>query len=786
MSAPAVPETIQIPPHPRILRALAEIDFDRWQCVAELVDNGFDEFLDMERAGEVGEETPRVHVALPKDARGRVVVSDNGRGMSLDRIKDATRAGFSGNDPLSKLGLFGMGFNVATARLGGVTNFLSTRVGDRQWVGVRIDVREMGEDFSVPVERVAKDDPAEHGTKIEIFDLNQLALPFTDPTHRTRLRSQLGAIYSHLLEGRGYELVVDRTPVSPYRHCVWSAERSVTRAGKEIKARIEIDETLPRAKVCLECGAWQDEENERCHQCDSEGLDSRERRVRGWLGISRELSSKEFGIDFLRNGRKIMRFDRRLFEWVDPDDPSGAAIPEYPVEVPYQRGRIVGEIHLDHVPVIYTKDAFDFSDRAWKTAVRIIRGETSLLPKTANARGDSPNESPLAQLHTGYRRNDPGANYLTAGDGEQRLDTSDWVAAFHKGDSEYEQDTKWWEAATDHDRLKEEIKLDKERRKRAQEESDRDERRDPTNEFFEGGEDDTLDAPTPRPAPAPPRPLTERERIEGWEAAARPLPALKGEYASRMVGGQAVSLDAFAVSGSPLVPEEGAVRLPVHLVSRPKGAFRAFVDLDHPLFVEFDDDPEDLVLFALAQMLITRSRSGSSAFLASVYADLKERYLGRRAISAGSLQAEANQLLTDLQVRMQPLILEDPMRPWHNALAEHERALTRERIVDALKTADTDAVVAGGGYMPLVPPGAIPRIVAQWPEAFMGDRLFARPYQGLEPASQQQALGRVVGYLNDIAWLAGSPVGADRDELIRARLSLRLMPEELAASDSSG
>jgi hypothetical protein len=39
-------ETVQIPPHPRILRALAEIDFDHWQCIAELVDNGFDEFLE--------------------------------------------------------------------------------------------------------------------------------------------------------------------------------------------------------------------------------------------------------------------------------------------------------------------------------------------------------------------------------------------------------------------------------------------------------------------------------------------------------------------------------------------------------------------------------------------------------------------------------------------------------------------------------------------------------------------------------------------------------------------
>lgn len=237
MTSPAAAETIQIPPHPRILRALAEIDFDRWQCIAELVDNGFDEFLEMERADQLGDQSPRVHVALPKSADEQVVVSDNGRGMVLDRIKDAARAGYSGNDPLSKLGLFGMGFNVATARLGGVTTFLSTRDGDAEWVGVRIDVREMADDFSVPVVRLPKDDPTEHGTRIEISDLTQLALPFTDPTKRTRLRAQLGAIYSHLLDERGYELVVDQTPVTPYRHCAWSAERSVSRGAR--RSRLE-------------------------------------------------------------------------------------------------------------------------------------------------------------------------------------------------------------------------------------------------------------------------------------------------------------------------------------------------------------------------------------------------------------------------------------------------------------------------------------------------------------------------------------------------------------------
>ena len=89
--------------------------------------------------------------------------------------------------------------------------------------------------------------------------------------------------------------------------------------------------------------------------------------------------------------------------------------------------------------------------------------------------------------------------------------------------------------------------------------------------------------------------------------------------------------------------------MPVHLVSPPKCALTAFVDLDHPLFESFDDEPEDLVLMALSQMLVVRAKAAVP--LAAVYADLKQRYLAQRAINAGALQAEANQLLGDIQSR---------------------------------------------------------------------------------------------------------------------------------------
>lgn len=789
-------ETVHITPSPRILKVLAEIEFAPWQCIAELIDNAFDEFLEIERAGGGGDEPLRVAVTLPTTATGPVVVRDNGRGMTLEQVTNAVRAGYSSSDPFSKLGLFGMGFNVATGRLGDVTTFLSSRPGDTEWVGVRIDVANMADDFSVPVVRETKEDPAEHGTRIEVERLNTAGRRFTRGPNRTRLRNQLGGIYAHLLDARGYELIVDDIAVKPWRHCVWGENRKVVRRGGDVPAVIKVDQQLAPQPVCMACGNWQEPDTQRCAECGSRDLVERERHIHGWLGIARELDSKEYGIDFLRNGRKILRFDKSLFTWADPDDPTGASAVEYPIEVPANMGRIVGEIHLDHVPVRYTKDSFDTADRGWRYAVRLLRGDTSLHPRKVAQAGDEPNESPLAKLFAGYRRNDPGVAYLTAGDGSKKKDTSEWVRLFHEGHADYQDDTKWWEAAEEHDRLAPLLKAEKERQRRRAEKGEREAEDDPTREFFggdtPGGDGDTPTvadgapigeaAPAPEPEPEPaPAPLTFAERVEAWIATGRPMPELKAEYVARGVPGQAVPLEAYAVTGTSVQTEDGN-STPVLMSGRPRGAFVAIVDMDHALFQGFDDEPADLVLMALAQQMLVRR--GANVPIAAVFAELKDRYLAARAIDPTRLQPEANQVLVDIQRRMVDCVTEDPARPWSKALADHERGATSERIATVLRTDDSEAVIAAGEYLPIMPPTAVPRVVGEWPEAFFDGRLFSAPYVRLDPAPAEQVLAQITGYLNDVAWLAGSPSDPTREELARARLSLQLLPDELAERES--
>jgi hypothetical protein len=44
----------------------------------------------------------------------------------------------------------------------------------------------------------------------------------------------------------------------------------------------------------------------------------RPKRLKGWVGIQRYADPNDFGIDFIRNGRKILISNRDLFSWENP------------------------------------------------------------------------------------------------------------------------------------------------------------------------------------------------------------------------------------------------------------------------------------------------------------------------------------------------------------------------------------------------------------------------------------------------------------------------------------
>lgn len=769
------PDTINVTPDPRILRVLGDIEFEPWQCIAELVDNAFDDFLEIQRASVAWPDGFNVSVSIPGPttslATAEVVLTDSGRGMSLDTLNNAVRAGWSGNDRFSKLGLFGMGFNIATARLGRVVEVLTATPDSPDWVGVRIDLEAIDANFTVPVISRAKRHPREHGTEIVISRLERTRATWLS-RNAPKLRETLGDVYSYLLTDRKFDLVVNGVKVKPRLRCAWGSNRSVVwGAGANaevIPARIDIDEKFP-ADNCSKCGNWQVSGKEACDQCGGTVLENRVRRIVGWLGIQRHLHKSEYGVDFLRNGRKIVRFDKRIFEWQDPNDPLISKTVEYPVEVG-PGGRLIGEIHIDHVPVNYQKNAFEWGDRSWIAVADYLRGTAPLLPKEAQRLGLPPNDSPLARLVKGYRRNDAGKRYLVPGNGTGPIHatTLQWKRLFDEGDPDYQGDQKWWDAVVEHDRIAS-----------APAPSPAGPQSGPiTPENVLG----ILNLPPSQPdagavliAAEPDAVETEQERIDRYAAIGQPLPDLSRDYGLVELG-KAAKVKALLITGTPVLDSSGA-RAPALVARQAGGFYYVFIDADHPLFRDFGDAYADLLVLEIAQQL--RTRASSQLPLSEVVSRLKDKNLPDLKIDQPTLAGRAQALLREVRDRMMEAVRDNPERAWQLLTAE-ERAATETTLVVEDGQSRLGDLIASGEFIQYVPPLFLARVVSEWPEAFFDGRVFRGSFSKITSATGRAvSVARVVGYLYDVALLVVAQQSPP--QLVRARVSLGLLGSELAS-----
>ncbi|WP_101836254.1 ATP-binding protein [Frankia canadensis] len=775
---------MKITPSARVLSMLGEIDFDEWQCVAELVDNPFDDFLDIIRSGTEWPDGFKVRVVLPSSPNGIIEIRDTGQGMSYERLARAVRAGWSGNDMHDKLGLFGMGFNISTARLGRRTRVLTTRAGDTEWIGVEIDLDQIKDDFEATDIAEPKDNPSLHGTKIIV-----------DRLHRTRadwlrrngasLRSTLGSVYSWILTEHPFELYVGGNRVKPIRHCHWGDDRYVLYNGKErIPAYIPINEKLQDGIACRDCGDWQIGSGEVCSVCGSGNLSVRERRIHGWLGVQRYLDKTEYGIDFLRNGRKIRRWDKQLFTWNNPDGVAGNEEPEYPVELAHQGGRLIGEIHLDHVPVTYQKDAFEYGDRSWLAAVELLRGVGPLHPQRASKLGYEENTSPLAHLFKGFRRNDAGLRYLVPGDGQRpiHVDTRDWGRKFRAGAPEFQTDERWWQAILRHEEIKKrgsEIKTADSVPAQADEQAVLDALGSAAGGSAPGAAQPRVEFETVFPAQKETE--TRGERLARYEGAASVHTYLSRSYGHPDLG--YVKVRALLLEPRERLLDDNGLPVPVLLDQRSGNEFTALVDPEHDVFRRFGSDYADLLLIELAAILKVRARSDWS--LSQLVAEIRAESLRDGALDGTNVGAEARDLLAEIRARLAEVLdRTGGHASAYDHLSEEERISTEKAMIAAGRVDLVSRLGLDCGFVHHSPALALVRLVEVMPASFLDGAVFRGPYAGVSsPSGKALSLTRVTGYLADVATLGTFAGEATAPQLRRARLSIALLRDELAGQE---
>ena len=776
-----LPTTVTVEPTPRILQILGHVNFQGWQCIAELVDNAIDAFL-RDADGGVDHASRRIDIALPSQpelnsGQGQVQVLDSASGMTLDQIRNACRAGFSGNDPIGKLGLFGMGFNVSTVRLGRVTEILSHRPGDDEWVGIRIDIDEMVRhgSFDAPVitEPVRPDDGVS-GTKVRISRIapDGVVRGMIIGRGRGALTKKLARLYHVASDRHSIDIWLNGNRVPSWGLCLWGEERSVpSQAWGRIPAQFPIDIALSALPYCPNCWEWGIADQEACLLCGGP-MTLRERRIHGVLGVQRSFAvawsegdkDSYYGIDLIRNGRVIEAFDKDLFYWTDPNDPNRRDL-DYPVDAPYLGGRIVGQLEVDFVPLrSYHKDSFEKADRTWSEVREALRGEGPLRPDVARRLGYERTDTPLARLFDGYRKTSPaGERYLvTAQPPGTKSNPRDpmhrgplldeWIAGFEGGLDEFQSDERWWEAvrwAEGGGQLADEPVAG-------------------TPFDVEPAADDTDSARPDGQVPAAVLNTVDDPSLSvtvSTEGIVRNAPSTIEVRAKRVVGGE-------LTAGLPLQVDPKAYGL--DFVWNPR----------HALFREGIMAPIDALVAEMAFQVVYRAQVTQREYpVASVQAEIQRRAFPQRAASIDAAAERATDMLNALRSLLElrlpqraPITVDlDPAD-----LADLERAAAGSGIPNA----EVARLITAGEFVTYAPVRFLPKSALLFPDVLMSEEgLFGIDYAGYE-TEQLRAELRESLYSNllDVTWLVeerpnlqGAITDSARLQVRKALASLELL-----------
>lgn len=772
-----------IRPDPRVLPMLGEITLDLWRCVAELVDNSVDGFLSATRAGTPTEgATVLVNLPSAVSSTARVHVRDNGPGMDAATLQQAVSAGWTGNNPIDSLGLFGMGFNIATARLGSRTRVRTTRAGDAEWhvVDIDFDVLRRSRDFRTPHIVEPKADRSESGTEVIVSRLKPERLQdLARARALSRIRAELSKTYSAMLRSGGspieFRLEVNGQALRGRNPCAWNAERGVNLSdGSFVPAVIHVDRTLSPRRYCMDCMRWLAPDEPECLRPTCR-IVNRQRRVRGWIGLQRYAHETDFGLDFLRNGRKIEFGVKELFEWNN----DGVVEKEYPIDDPRHRGRFIGEIHLDHCRVSYDKTRFERSDPAWQEMIATVRGESPLQP--TKAAGYPPNHSPLYRLYQAYRRNQPRSR---GGTGWTRLlayrdtpQTEDWLRQFHEGVPEFQSDIRWFELSEAADNAD-------------------------LRGGGAGGTGATIAPPglplgliDSGPATTPLRPQgTQAVPAAQTEAPAlpsrRPLPEFSGVY--RVPNGPEARVEAFeAEPGDPGL--EGKPWAGLTMLQTATRTRLFLVNPRDPVFQSVTFMPLDALLIAVARFTEEASRgSGLPIDFRDALVALRMTHASDLALDPTRIVRDAIASLIELARGLSGQLDQEASEAIFGELSADQKRDVLLRMARRGVT-NSSGLLANGGFVEYLDGHSLAALFERHPELFLDGRFWDAPYASIDlgdPAATNTArrviVDRFANLIGDAARVAimdpADLLRDSRDELIRMVLSLRLLQPDVEAA----
>ena len=750
-------EHFNLTPSPALLDLLGKIPFKGWQCVAELIDNSIDAIINHSENLKDFQKAITVHIPTKgKIAENQpLTVEDWGVGMTEEQLENAVKAGFSTKNTNANLGLFGMGFNVATSRLANIVQIWTATEEMEKEVGVCIDLREMKKTGSFIRPKMERDKRTDKnsGTRIEIFDYKPEASTLLQAK---QIISELKRAYSErIFSEHGIKICVNGEEITPFKFCIWDKKRFVKHKYDEVHTYIEIDEHLRDEMFCESCFSWLENPvdtqlNIECPICHTAGrIIKKQIYINGWVGIQRYSATDHYGIDISRNGRILSKLDKSFFSWDNAKDDSRFN-PEYPRDTTYAGGRIVGQLEVDFVIPKYTKDDFERDDKNWRRVINFIRGEMPLQPDLASSFGyKQANRTPIGMLFNAYRKiNQPGQKTLCFAREDGSVDHTtprNWAEKFYEGEAEYLDDTKWWEAVTKAD-LKETPSTF-----------------NPLNPTGKGTSTSDISAVKYPPPP---------EKFPGKKMFLKPLRF----DIEKLIGEKPIDLTLIEYY------PENDLNIPIIFESQgTMWKFNVYLNNSHPMFRDFADGYEDLVYMEVASKY-SLIKNSDDWTMTRIYYELKSKYAIETMLSISNLVTKASNLMRDIQnklVEADGITL--PRKP--NLNASDEKAIIKKYLdLESKAIADIQAFVMNTKFLKYLDLNYIFKFVEEFPDVIYDGNILNMPYSELDEENKKHQMAKYTGYFSDVRWFMNelskegdAAVKKLKQQIIRNRYSVEIL-----------
>jgi hypothetical protein len=301
----------KIHPDPSLMEDIGATSFTVAEAIVELVANSVDARLEDQRL--------EVEVSV---SPGEIRVVDNAKGMPQEILAEAVRLGVkmdqvTGNTK-SRKGMFGLGMKTACASLGRYWEVVTRPVGGSKEYVVAFDLaewRQQAGNRSFEWEIAIEERPPSagplgdrsHGTAVIIRELHQKS-PLEGP-----VLAKLGQAYKpHIEEG-------DRFLVN----------------GNEAKPRVY--DYVEESKVEIDVTFGPDDNY----------------HVTGWVALDKQVhNDADYGFNLYREGQLVEAWNK---DWFRPH---------------LMTSRIMGEAHLNFVPVNFNKKGFQTQSVEWRLALK--------------------------------------------------------------------------------------------------------------------------------------------------------------------------------------------------------------------------------------------------------------------------------------------------------------------------------------------------------------------------------------------------------------------------------